>query len=157
MNKKSNLNCTKQFTHFNFKLTWKLTLVDRMRIRVLMPSTPTKANLYSSTRSIICRHLATDWMYSLFCFGGSKTWIRISWSPPCDSRVSLVSYDDFQLESIILPLTTTTIIKLLKAIGIEWRVDSTWRELEVQPLNLSPDAISFIFCVIFCFCVWISV
>jgi len=66
MNKKSNLNCTKQFRHFNFKLTWKLTRVERMRIRVLMPSTPTKANRYSSTRSIICRQRATDWMYSLF-------------------------------------------------------------------------------------------
>jgi hypothetical protein len=33
---------------------------------VAIPSTATNANLYSSTRSIICRQRATDCMYSLF-------------------------------------------------------------------------------------------
>lgn len=36
-----------------FKLTWKLTLDDKIEINVLIPSTETNAKRYSSTLNII--------------------------------------------------------------------------------------------------------
>lgn len=69
------LNVSTHRQNINWYCTWKFTLPERTLKRVDIPSTETNAKRYSSMRSIICKHLATDWMYSLFCMEENQTWL----------------------------------------------------------------------------------
>lgn len=82
------LNVSTQRQKISWYWTWKFTRPERTLRRVEIPSTETNANRYSSTRNIICRHRATDWMYSLFCTGKNLNFII--------GNKSLEAFDIFQ-------------------------------------------------------------